>query len=158
MAESCASIREEDIAMWRLRLRYGTAAAVAPLAALLLAGAAWGDPAALAPAALRGQIERSFAQFSRNWMQELQTRAARARTRPSVRPGADAPIVTYLGYAEDFRTELRATGRSTTPYVGLLHYTENLYSCSDARAAQCGVASSTPVTEVFRFRDGGWTY
>jgi hypothetical protein len=156
MAESCASIGEEDLAMWRLRFR--TARAVGLLAALLLAGGAWAGPAAIAPGALRGQIERSFAQFSRNWMQELQTRAARARMRPSVRPGAGAPIFTYLGYGEDFRTELRATESSTAPYVGLLHYTENLYSCADARAARCGIASSTPVTEIFRFLDGVWSY
>lgn len=142
--------------MWRPRFR--TACAVALIAALPLAGAAWADPAAIARGVLRGQIERSFAQFGRSWMQELQTRAARARTRPRVRPGAEAPIVTYLGYGEEFRTELRATESSSSPYIGLLHYTENLYSCTDALATQCGIASSTPVTEVFRFRDGVWSY
>jgi hypothetical protein len=138
--------------------RCGAGSTIAFLVSLLLAATASADPAARNPAAPNSQIEQSFARFSRDWMQKLQTRAARARSRPNVRPGADAPVITYRGYAEEFQAELQATGHPTTPYIGLLHYTENLYTCADVLAAQCRIGSSKPVTDVFRLRDGVWTY
>jgi hypothetical protein len=33
-----------------------------------------------------------------------------------------------------------------------------MYTCSDAKATRCSVASTTPVTEIFRFQDGRWVY
>ena len=44
------------------------------------------------------------------------------------------------------------------PFVGLLRYGEQLFSCSDTGATRCGVAHTTPVTEIFRFQNGRWVY
>ncbi|MDH3520413.1 MAG: hypothetical protein OEM49_08135 [Myxococcales bacterium] len=128
------------------------------LVALCQAPASAADPASVAPQNALRQAERSFARFSRDWIQDLQTREEQSRARPSVQPGPETPIVTYRGYAEDFRIELRPTGQSAAPYIGLLHYTENLYSCTDLAALRCQVAASTPLTEIFRFREGHWSY
>ena len=59
---------------------------------------------------------------------------------------------------EQFLTELRPTGRPSSPYVGMLHYTEHVFTCNDVRGGGCAVTSSLPVTEVFRYRDGRWSY
>ena len=73
------------------------------------------------------------------------------RKKPRIQRSAREPLVTYRGYAADFSSEVRPTGRRLAPFVGLLRYTELLYSCSDAAATQCTIASRTPLTEIFRW-------
>ncbi len=114
-------------------------------------------PASFAP----GEQERarqSFALFADDWMAKVQRLEEHDRQNPTIRPGASDPLVTYRGYGDEFSIELRPTGHPEAPYVGLLRYTELLYSCTDARADDCTIASSLPVTEIFRFQDGRWVY
>lgn len=126
-------------------------------ASLLLTAPALADPAAI-PDAGDGVAERAFEQFARNWMDKVHALEEESRSKPAVKVGAQDPVYTYRGYGDDYSTELRPTGRPNAPYVGLLRYTEHVYSCESAQARSCSVASSVPVTEIFRFKNGRWSY
>ena len=115
------------------------------------------DPAAI-PDAAPEDAESSFRSFASSWMTKVQRHESAERRKPSVEPGASTPMVTYRGYGDDFSIELRPTGHASAPYVGLLRYEEHVYSCRSAKAENCSVASTTPVTEIFRFQNGRWSY
>jgi hypothetical protein len=106
----------------------------------------------------RENAERSFAHFAQEWMQGIRNIEARERSKPTIRPGNPEPLVTYQGYADEFSVEVRSTGHPEAPFVGVLRYTELLYSCTNASAATCSVASSVPQAEIFRFQSGRWLY
>ena len=129
--------------------------------AVLFALSLWiGAPALAgdAPRATQDRAAAAFDAFARDFMARIHGQEAREKRRPRVAAGPASSVFTYRGYGEEFRTELRPTGHAAAPFVGLLHYTENLYSCRDLEGGPCSVASSVPVTEVFRFRGGRWTY
>lgn len=134
-------------------------AVASAILALGLTGAApqsEADPqAAIAPAGPKA-LRASFERFAHTWMGKLQKAAARNRDHPKTASGANG--VTYRGYGTDFDTELRATGRPAFPYLGILHYQELLYACSDAQATRCRITTTTPVTELFRYENGRWVY
>jgi hypothetical protein len=84
---------------------------------------------------------------------------AHGRANPRVQAVAGRSALSYRGYDDkDFKIELKPTGHSQAPYVGILRYRESLYQCPDKSTAQCTVAETTPVTEIFRFQDGRWVY
>jgi hypothetical protein len=112
------------------------------------------SPAAIADSGDE-RAKTSFETFAKGWMEKAQQLEAEQKEKPAIRPGASAPLVTYRGYGDDYSVELRPTGHSQAPYIGLLRYTEHLYSCVDK---ECTVASTVPVTEIFRFQDGRWVY
>jgi len=126
--------------------------------AVLAATSAFADPPASIPDAGRERIEKSFQKFASDWMARAHALEAKQRENPTVRPGTDKPVFTYRGYADDYEVELRPTGQPRAPYVGLLRYTEQVYTCPKASADGCEIASSVPVTEIFRYQDGRWTY
>ena len=129
-------------------------------AGLLIAVAApslAGSPAAI-PHGSDSRVRNSFERFADEWMQKVRNNESAARSKPTVRPGARQPMVTYRGYGEDFAIELRPTGHPSAPYVGLLRYSEHVYSCETAAARKCRIASTIPVTEIFRYQDGDWKY
>jgi hypothetical protein len=74
------------------------------------------------------------------------------------KPERSANSVRYRGYTDDFRVELRATGYPGAPFVGLIRYGEQLFTCADPGATRCGVSHTTPVTEIFRYQNGRWVY
>lgn len=108
------------------------------------------------PAAAR--VEASFESFAAAWMDRALARSRRDSQAPRAQQGASGLRFIYRAVDDSFETELRATGRPSAPYVGVLHYTEHTYTCDDVRASRCRVSSSLPVTEVFRYRDGEWSY
>ncbi len=114
------------------------------------------------PAAIRGpgqdRVGSTFDRFAATWMEKVQRLEDQGKRNPTVRPGASNPVVTSRGYGDDFNIELRPTGHASAPYVGLLRYSEHLYSCDSVEAANCTVASTVPVTEIFRFENGHWVY
>jgi hypothetical protein len=116
------------------------------------------SPAAIAPPDARAAAEASFARFAGKWLARVREHAEQARANPTVRPGPRAPVVTWRGAAPGYETELHPTGDPRSPWVGVLRYTENVYACEDLEATRCRVASSEPVTELFRWRDGRWSY
>ena len=110
-----------------------------------------GPPAA--PAA--GRAEASFRDFAKQWMSKLR---GLEEGRPRIAAGPGSLVFTYRSYADEFRTELQPTGKATAPYVGLLHYTERVYTCPSLESRECTVAATTPVTEIFRLQGGKWAY
>lgn len=130
------------------------------IALLLWAGspALAGSPAAIPPDAGRARAEAAFETFANQWMAKVHELEDKQRAHPTVKEGSEEPIVTYRGYDDDYTVELRPTGHAKAPYVGLLRYTEYVYSCTDVKAEDCTVASTVPVTEIFRYSNGRWTY
>ena len=126
--------------------------------AALLAAVPPAPAGAGSPDPRREDAERSFAHFAQEWMQGIRDIEARERSKPTIRPGNPDPLVTYQGYADDFSVEVRSTGHPEAPFVGVLRYTELLYSCTNASAATCSVASSVPQAEIFRYQSGRWLY
>ena len=129
------------------------------LCALLLTSTAAlaSSPAGLAKSA-HSRAEASFQRFVEDWMQKVRALEQKHRGKPTVKGGTSRPLVTYRGYGDEYSVELHPTGHARTPYVGLLHYTEHVYSCETVQAKSCRIASSVPVTEVFRYRNGRWSY
>ena len=129
--------------------------ACAALAALLQAP---GIPALAGALPSVEAATSSFEQFAAQRIGKLQARAERARERATLQPGSSKPVATYRASTEPFETELRRTGSPASPYVGVLRYTQHVYSCEDLSATRCRVASSIPITEIFRYRDGEWIH
>ena len=78
--------------------------------------------------------------------------------KPTVQPGATSSVVTYRDYGDDFTVELRPTGHAVAPYVGILRYQEQVFSCRNLGSNDCSLSSQIPVTEIFRYQDGRWVY
>lgn len=126
---------------------------------LLFAWPALADaPAAIGPDSGRNRAETSFEGFAEDWMGKVRALEQTHRSNPTVKQGASQPVVTYRGYGEDHSVELRPTGNAHAPYVGLLRYTEHVYSCRDMAVDTCTIASTVPVTEIFRYQNGRWNY
>ena len=129
------------------------------LALLLLpAASAAADSPAAVPDSGHHRAERAFEAFAADWMKKVRALEEQARGNPSVGASARDPVFTYRGYGTDYSVELRPTGHARAPYVGLLRYTEHVYSCPTLRAEHCTVASTVPVTEIFRYKNGRWSY
>lgn len=121
-----------------------------------LAAPVAGDTPAARSSDLPDRAEASFERFARTWLGEERRRVGGVA--PRVRPGPREPVVTVREVGDVYQTELRATGRPATPWVGVVHYTELVYACEDLGAKDCTLASQTPQTAIFRYRGGRWTY
>lgn len=115
----------------------------------LAAGDSAAESAAI-PDKGRDVARASFDRFAQGWMEKMHGLEAANRRQT----GAAG----FRGYGREYRTELKPTGYARAPYVGVLRYEEHEYRCEDAAASRCSVASTTPVTEIFRFQDGRWVY
>jgi hypothetical protein len=131
-------------------------------APLLVASAALSQSAPPASVAPSSDAERKAAAsldvFASQWMRKMERVEDDNRRKPQVVRNARSTEVTYRGYTNDFKVELRPTGVPGAPFVGLIRYGEQLFSCSDPGATRCGVSHTTPVTEIFRFQNGRWIY
>jgi len=128
------------------------------LALLLAAAPALADDVAAIPDSADEQARISFSEFARSWMAKMGESEAQNRKNPTVQPGPSENLVTYRGFGEDFTVELRPTGQPAAPFVGILRYNEQVYNCAGVDASKCTVASSLPVTEIFRYQGGRWIY
>ena len=124
---------------------------VASIATMALAG----SRAMIAPVDL---AENSFSSFAGEWIERALARGERDRKAPLAQTGASGLFFTYRTVGEEFETELRSTGRPAAPYVGVLRYTEQTFTCGDVAGERCRETSSLPVTEMFRYRGGRWAY
>jgi len=129
-------------------------------AALLLAGLtipalALAQPPASIPHqdGAQRRASRSFDRFASGWMKKMKRAEESGRKRASARHS-------YRAFADSsMQTQLRPTGSTKAPYVGLLRYQEQQIRCQDPKTRRgCKVVSTTPVTEIFRFQDGHWVY
>jgi len=111
-------------------------------------------PAALPPSDAQRVAAAAFDSFASQWMDRME----RVEDQNRRKPERGASSVSYRGYTNDFRVELRPTGYPGAPFVGLIRYGEQLFTCSDPGATRCGVSHTIPVTEIFRFQNGRWIY
>jgi len=114
------------------------------------------SPASTSPVSVEDGVRSAFETFAQKWMEKVQ-RMARDQ-KPVVSPGAAQTTVTYRDYGDDFTVELRPTGHAAAPYVGILRYNEQIFSCRDLSSNDCTLSSQVPVTEIFRYQDGRWVY
>jgi hypothetical protein len=131
---------------------------VAVLIALSIDTGSLAESAAAVPPAGPEHARASFDRFAASWMEKLQRQEVRNRRRPTLEGDGAEGVVSYRGYAREFRTELKVTGNAAAPFVGLLRYVEYVYRCNGAEAGTCRVATAIPITEIFRFRNGRWIY
>jgi hypothetical protein len=117
-----------------------------------------GPPAAIAENDSHQRTLRSFKSFAAGWMDKMERVEERNRTSPKVHVYGARNLITYKGYGGDFEIEVKHTGYAKAPFVGVLRYTEQLFTCADEGATRCRIASTVPVTEIFRFQDGRWVY
>jgi len=136
-------------------MRAGAITAIA-LLGIHAAPAIAGSPASIPHSSERAQL--ALSDFAKTWMGKMENNEAQNRLRPTVRPGATQSVITYRGISDDYKVELRPTGHPNAPYVGILRYTEQVYTCSAGASSNCSVASSVPVTEIFRYQAGRWVY
>jgi len=115
---------------------------------------------AAAPAGAESQqgALRAFGSFADQWMAKLEAREAQNRSQPQVERLAGRSVATYTGYADDWRVEVKPTGDAGSPFVGLLTYDEQHYTCRDETTRRCDLSGTTPVTEVFGYRGGRWSW
>ena len=133
----------------------------AVVAAITVLGIGVAPASADSPAAISNPNETARAalsDFAKTWMGKMKKSEAQNRQRPTVRPGAARSVITYRGFDDDYKVELRPTGHPTAPFIGILRYTEQVYTCREAGGSDCSVASSVPVTEIFRYQAGRWVY
>jgi hypothetical protein len=130
------------------------AACVLLFASLSLAG----PPAAISEDESHQRTMLSFNSFASDWMAKMERVETQNRARPQILPNGPQSLITYKGYGADFEIEIKRTGYARAPFVGLLRYKEQLFTCTDPGATRCRIASITPVTEIFRFQDGRWVY
>ena len=130
---------------------------IAVAAGLGLAGVAQAEPASRGSGKDTGAF-RTFGKFAKSWMADMEKREKTNRARPTIEQQGGRTFATYTGYAPEWEVEVHATGDRTAPYVGVLHYEEQTYTCRDETTRKCSLSRSTPVTEVFPYRDGSWKY
>ena len=97
------------------------------------------------------QARSAFDSFTETWMEKLRGSSA-LRT---VSTGSGSTIKRF---STSHSEEVKPTGSPANPYVGVLHYTEESYNCSDSAQRNCTLVDSTPVTEIFRYQNGKWVY
>jgi hypothetical protein len=141
----------------RLRALRLLCALATPLTLASLAGADGKTPAAPTPADQAG-ASAALEAFASQWMDKMERVEDDNRRKPTVVRGGAGSEVTYRGYTDDFKIEIRPTGYPAAPFVGVIRYGEQLFKCSDPGATRCGVAHTTPVREIFRFQNGRWVY
>ena len=127
-------------------------------ALLLMAAPTIADEVAAIPDSADERARTSFSDFAQVWMAKMAKNEAQSRENPTVKPGLSENVVSYRGFGEDFTVELRPTGHPSAPFVGILRYNEQVYNCDGVNASKCSVASSLPVTEIFRYQGGRWIY
>jgi hypothetical protein len=137
--------------------RFITICTVTVVLLLMVAPTIAGEVAAI-PNSVDERARTSFSDFARSWMAKMAKNEAQSRKNPTVQPGPSENIITYRGFGEDFTVELRPTGHPSAPFVGILRYNEQVYSCNGVDASKCSVVSSLPVTEIFRYQGGRWIY
>jgi hypothetical protein len=123
------------------------------------AAALAGPPAAIPnPDPAHQRAERSFDEFAKGWMQKMARLESQNRAKPVLGSHSGATVASYRGYDGDYQIELKPTGSSTAPWVGILRYHELTYTCADQSTASCAPSKKMRVTEIFRFQGGKWVY
>ena len=108
-----------------------------------------------------GKEEASFDAFVGGGMKGLKKDAEiQGNQARFLRPAASGPAKshTVVRYGPDVSKKLKETGDPKLPFVGILTYTEETWVCQNEGEVECTFMESSPVTEIFPFRDGRWRY
>jgi hypothetical protein len=107
------------------------------------------------PSATSAEVEQAlsrFRAFTGTWMDKLRGESA-LRT-----VAASSGARDLKRFSAEYSEEVKQTGSTSNPYVGILHYTEEFYRCTGPAEETCTMVESTPVTEIFRYQRGAWVY
>jgi len=100
----------------------------------------------------------AFEVHARSWMADLEANEATNRRNAPVYSVASEAVIRFDGYGDEYETQVKPTGSAQAPFVGILRYKENTYTCLRDDEARCTVTRSIPVSEIFSFRNGRWIY
>ncbi len=136
---------------------YGLSAGLLVLL-LATAGSATAEPGKISSSSNNDSAIRAFGEFAHSWMSDMEQRETTNRSKPTIKRAAGGAFASYTGYSSDWDVEVHATGDQNSPFVGILRYEEQRFTCKDQTTSKCSVSGSTPVTEVFPYRNGRWKY
>ncbi len=105
------------------------------------------------------EVEQSFRSFCRKRIQSLQSTLAKRVARNE----KNAYTAFYTAYSPEYSVEVQKTDSQTSPYIGILKYTEKSYSRSATTRAEAFEGPFTcqsvcPVTEIFVYSKGKWLH
>ncbi len=120
------------------------------LLGLALAGPAAAEPPAAIPNSSHDRANATFESFAKTWMKQMEKAG---RSQPRMIPTGAA----FRDPSDEFQIETKATGRPGSPFVGILRYQEEQLHC-DRDGGNCRSMGKTPITEIFRFKNGRWIY
>jgi len=115
-------------------------------------------PSEFAVGSALAQATSAFDRHARSWMADLEKNEADKRRDAPVYSVAGETVIRFDGYGDDYETQVKPTGHATAPFVGILRYKENVYTCLRDDSSRCTVTRSVPVSEIFSFKNGRWTY
>ena len=106
------------------------------------------------------QVTSEFQNFCRLWLHKKNDGPGMPVTCTGI-PGSY--VAQYCQPSKRFSCEVIPTGKSAAPYVGKLCYRAETYVCTagtreGARQGPYHQAKGYPVTEIFLYQNGVWTY
>jgi hypothetical protein len=115
-------------------------------------------PQPAAPSAGQSAAQSAFERHAKSWMADLERSEAENRRKAPVYSVASEAVIRFDGYGDDYEIQVKPTKSAQTPFVGILRYKEHTYTCLRDDETRCTVTRSVPVSEIFSFRNGRWTY
>jgi hypothetical protein len=112
------------------------------------------------------QAEESFVQFQKEWIQKLREHGKYGEEHAQVTEDGEKTgtyLAEYSVLTEPSSFEIKKTDVSASPYVGVIHYEKQTYSCrakspEEAKRGPYQLTKSSGVTEIFRYSKGKWLY
>jgi len=125
---------------------------------LAVTGPAWAEGES------QQKVEQAFDLFAKRWLGDISKTSKQDRDQSRfltpAKPGAPAEAKTYTFRESDgnYVIQTKETGNAAAPFIGILSYTESVYVCKDPAREDCELVESSPITEIFPYRDGRWQY
>mgnify|MGYP001031060207 CR=1 FL=1 len=109
-------------------------------------------------------VKTGFDTFSDNWLQLFTEKGCSSRKSPCLVQDQHNPGVVIAQYQEFIKViskEVKLTGNSTTPYIGILKYEVFVYesegsSPDEAKKGPFYKTKQVTMTEIFRYSKGKW--
>lgn len=108
-------------------------------------------------------IEKSFRVFAKEFMDNLRRENCRIDSKSQVESYKQGYCIRTVNYDGEWNVSLKRTDSSSTPYIGLLTYLEKHLVKYGPAANHLDdqselMVTEVPVTEIFRYSNGGWKY
>ena len=113
--------------------------------------------------AVGNEAEESFQEFNRKWMDGLYTREEKNKKNLTCKKVKDYYCAEYTGYSRTYSSTIKKIDSKETPYIGMLNYHEKKFESradtfEKALSGPFNPVYEYPVTEIFSFTNGEWTY